>query len=106
MAQGLQRQLDAQGRVGARKQPSDALMVALGPSVSVFLSEVETVRRNDHNATHATTSKGCRCAHHQPMLRRNPPTKATLTDYCSDHMMLHVPVMCCCLKVSSPTACC
>ena len=44
MAQGLQRSLDTQGRVGALKQPSDVLVAALGPSVSVFLSDVETVR--------------------------------------------------------------
>jgi hypothetical protein len=44
MAQGLQRSLDGQGRVGALKQPADALVAALRPHVSVFLSDVETVR--------------------------------------------------------------
>ena len=59
MAQGLQRSLDAQGRVGARKHPADALIAALGPSVSVFLSDVETVRRADLRPAHGTRSTGC-----------------------------------------------
>lgn len=40
-AQGLQRGLDA-GKVVPYKTPSPALVSALGPSVSVFLSDVET----------------------------------------------------------------
>ena len=43
VAQGLQRSLDSQGRVGALKQPSDVLVAAVQPHVSVFLSDVETV---------------------------------------------------------------
>ena len=43
MAQGLQRGLDAAGRVVTFKAPSADLTAALGPSVSVFLSDVETV---------------------------------------------------------------
>lgn len=40
-AQGLQRGLDA-GKVVSYKTPSSALIAALGPTVSVFLSDVET----------------------------------------------------------------
>lgn len=43
MAQGLQRGLDAAGRVVTFKAPSADLTAALGPFVSVFLSDVETV---------------------------------------------------------------
>lgn len=60
MAQGLQRSLIAQGHVGARKQPAEALMAALGPAVSVFLSDVETVRRIDLNLN-ATVVATCLC---------------------------------------------
>lgn len=42
MAQGLQRGLDAQGRVFPYKSPSSQLEAALNPRVSVFLSDVET----------------------------------------------------------------
>lgn len=42
MAQGLQRQLDASGRVQPLRDPSPLLVDALGASTSVFLSDVET----------------------------------------------------------------
>lgn len=44
MAQGLQRGLDAAGRVVTSKSPSVDLAAALAPSVTVFLSDLETVR--------------------------------------------------------------
>lgn len=42
MAQGLQRELDASGRVRALQEASLQLRQALGPATSVFLSDVET----------------------------------------------------------------
>jgi hypothetical protein len=42
MAQGLQRQLDASGRVRPLAAPSPQLVAALGPATSLFLSDVET----------------------------------------------------------------
>ena len=83
MAQGLQRSLDAQGRVGARKRPSDQLMAALGPSVSVFLSDVETVCFYYPTSFHATTCLGLPCAHHLARLCQDHSASApTSTRHC------------------------
>ena len=42
LAQGLQREVGADGAVRARREPSPALLAACGPGVSVFLSREET----------------------------------------------------------------